>query len=48
MLWQIMTSKNTDKNARKSNGSNETDRDDDMEINDKFKEREWNKSSQPS
>ena len=46
MLWQIMTSKNTDKNARKSNGSNETDRDDDMET--KIKEREWNKSSQPS
>ena len=47
MLQKLLTDKNTDKNARESNSSDQTDSDDDIEGNDKFKEREMNKSSRP-
>ena len=36
MLWRLLT----DKNVRQSNNSDQTDSDDDIEGNDKFKERE--------
>ena len=35
MLWKLLT----DKNARESNSSDQTDSDDDIDGNDKFKER---------
>ena len=38
---------NTDKNARESNTSDQTDNDDDIEGNDEFKERELSRSSPP-
>ena len=47
VLWKLLTDRNTDKNARESNNSDQTDSDDDLEGNDKFKERELNKSSPP-
>ena len=43
MLWKLLT----DKNARESNSSDQTDSDDDIDGNDKFKERELNESSAP-
>ena len=43
MLWKLLT----DKNARESNNSDQTDSDDDIEGNDKFRERELNESSPP-
>ena len=46
VLWKLLTDKNTDKNVRGSNNSCQTDSDD-IEGNDKFKEREWNESSPP-
>ena len=39
VLWKLLTDKNTDKNVRGSNNSCQTDSDD-IEGNDKFKERE--------
>ena len=47
MLWKLLTDKNTDKNARESNDSDQTDSDDEIEGNDKFRERELNESSPP-
>ena len=38
---------NTDKNARESNNSDQTDSDDDIEGNDEFKERELTEPSPP-
>ena len=43
MLWRLPT----DKNARASNNSDQTDSDDDIDGNDKFKEREWQEYSYP-
>ena len=40
VLWKLLTDKNTDKNIRESNNSDQTDSDDDIEGNYKFKERE--------
>ena len=39
VLWKLLTDKNTDKNVIGSNNSDQTDTDDDIEGNDKFKER---------
>ena len=39
VLCKLLTNKNTDKNARESNNSDQTDSDGDIEGNDKFKER---------
>ena len=47
MLWKLLTDKNTDKNIRESNNSDQTDSDDDIEGNYKFKEREYSESSPP-
>ena len=47
MSWKLLTNKNTGKNIRESNNSDQTDSNDDIEGNDKFKEREMNKSSPP-
>ena len=47
MLWKLLTDKNTDKNARGSNSNDQTDSDDDMKGNDKFKEREMKEPSPP-
>ena len=47
MLWKLETDKNTDKNARESNNSDQTDSDDDTEGNIKIVERELNESSPP-
>ena len=33
MLWKLLADKNTDKNARESNTSHQTDSDDDIEGN---------------
>ena len=41
MLWRLLT----DKNARDSNDSDQTDSEDDVDGNDKFKERDLKKSS---
>ena len=41
VLWKLLT----DKNASESNNSDQTDSDDDIEGNDKFKERELKESS---
>ena len=41
VLWKLLT----DKNAQESNNINQTDSDDDIEGNDKFKERELKESS---
>ena len=41
VLWKLLT----DKNARESNNRDQTDSDDDIEGNDKFKERELKESS---
>ena len=43
MLWRLPT----DKNTRESNNSDQTDSDDDIDGNDKFKERELKESSWP-
>ena len=43
MLWNLLI----DKNARKSNSSDQTDSHDDKEGNDKFEEREWKESFSP-
>ena len=40
MLQKLLTDKNTEENARESNSSDQTDSDDDIEGNDKFKERD--------
>ena len=45
VFWKLLTGKHTDKDARESNSSYQSDSDDDIEGNDKFKERELNKSS---
>ena len=47
LLWKLLTDKNTDKNARESNNSDQTDSNDDIEGNNKFKERELKESSPP-
>ena len=47
MLWKLETDKNTDKNARESNNSDQTDSDDDIEGNDEFKERKLRESFSP-
>ena len=47
VLCKLLTDKNTVKDAREANESDETYRDDDIEGNDKFKERELNESSPP-
>ena len=47
MLWKLLTDKNIVKDAREANKSDETYSDDDIEGNDKFKERELNESSPP-
>ena len=39
VLWKLLIDKNTAKNARECNNSDQTDRDDDIRGNDKFKER---------
>ena len=44
VLWKLLT----DKNARESSNSDQTDSDDDIEGNNKFKERELKESSSPS
>ena len=44
MLWKLLT----DKNARESSNSDQTDSDDDIEGNNKFKERKLKESSSPS
>ena len=44
LLWRLLT----DKNARESNNSDQTDSDDDIDGNDKFKERKLKESSSPS
>ena len=46
MLWKLLTDKNIDKNVRESNNSDQTDSDD-IEGNDKFKERELKEFSRP-
>ena len=43
VIWKLLT----DKNARESNNRDQTDIDDDIEGNDKFKERELKDSSSP-
>ena len=47
VLWKLLTDKNTDMNAKEPNNSDQTDSDDDIEGDDKFKERELNESSLP-
>ena len=47
VLWKLLTDKNTDKNAGESNSNDQNDSDDDIEGNDKFKEREFNQSFLP-
>ena len=44
VLWKLLTGKN----ASESNNSDQTDSDDDIEGNDKFKEKELKESSSPS
>ena len=44
LLWRLLT----DKNARESNNSGQTDSDDDIDGNDKFIERKLEESSSPS
>ena len=43
MLWNLLI----DKNAKKSNSSDQTDSHDDIEGNDRFEEREWKESFSP-
>ena len=43
VLWKLLT----DKNAGESNNRDQTDSDDDIESNDKFKEKELKESSSP-
>ena len=43
LLWKLLT----DQNVSESNNSDQTDSDDDIEGNDKFKERELKESSSP-
>ena len=43
VLWKLLS----DKNARETNNSDQTNSDDDIERNDKFKERELKRSSSP-
>ena len=43
IIWKLLTDKNTDMNARESNNCGQTDKDD-IEGNDKFKERELKES----
>ena len=45
VLWKLLTDKNTDKNAREFNSSDQAHSNDDIEGNDKFKEKELNESS---